>query len=202
MIRNSRLSIKTALIALFSVPALLAHTPASARSAQQQMAAGINDANIVAIVSVADGLDIDYGKIALAKSKNKAVREFAQRMITDHTAVQKGAGELAAKLGVTPEANDTSKGLADGGVKVKAQLNKLKGKEFDKYYIDNEVSYHALVVGATENTLIPGAQNKELKATLVSVLPLFKKHLEHAQQVQAAYGKKAMKGDHKMGMNH
>ncbi len=161
-------------------------------------AAGISDANIVAIVSVADGLDIDYGKIALSKSKNKQVREFAQRMVTDHTAVQKGAGDLAAKLGVTPEANETSKGLTDGGINVKAQLNKLKGKDFDKYYIDNEVAYHTLVVSATENTLIPGAQNEELKATLVSVLPLFKKHLEHAQQIQAAFGK----GNHKMGMSH
>ena len=161
-------------------------------------AAGISDANIVAIVSVADGLDIDYGKIALSKSKNKQVREFAQRMVTDHTAVQKGAGELAGKLGVTPEDNETSQGLAEGGVKVKAQLNKLKGKDFDKYYIDNEVSYHALVVNATENMLIPGAQNEELKAMLVSVLPLFKKYLEHAQQIQASFGKK----DHKMGMSH
>lgn len=174
-------------------------TPTTATATTTQ---GINDANIVAIVSVADGLDIDYGQIALSKSKNKQIREFAQRMVTDHTAVQKGAGELANKLGVTPEENTTSKGLAAGGVTVKAQLNKLKGKDFDKYYIDNEAAYHALVVKAVEETLIPGAQNAELKTTLISVLPLFKKHLEHAQLLQANFGKKTLKGEHKMGASH
>ncbi len=189
-----------ALSVLVTLIAVSAKTPTTV--AAQQMAEGVSDANIVAIVSVADGLDIDYGKIALSKSKNKQVREFAQRMVTDHTAVQKSAGELAGKLGVTPEDNATSKGLAAGGIKVKEQLNKLKGKDFDKYYIDNEVAYHALVVKATEATLIPNAQNAELKSTLVSVLPLFQKHLEHAQQIQASYGKKMPKGDHKMGMSH
>jgi putative membrane protein len=194
--------LKLTLAAFFAMLAITAGTLLTAATPTPLQAGGVNDANIVAIVSVADGLDIDYGKIALSKSKNKQVREFAQRMVTDHSAVQKSAGELAGKLGVKPEENPTSKGLAAGGVTVKAQLNKLKGKDFDKYYIDNEVAYHALVVKATEETLIPGAQNAELKATLVSVLPLFQKHLEHAQQVQAAFGKMPAKGDHKMGMNH
>ena len=144
----------------------------------------VSDANIAAIVTVADGLDIEYGKIALARSKNKMVREFAQRMITDHTAVQKAVADLAAKLNLTPEENDTSRGLATGGIDVKAKLNSLKGKAFDKYYIDNEVAYHALVVGATRDTLIPNAKNAELKAALVGTLPLFERHLEHCQTIQ------------------
>lgn len=204
MNRIARLKITfTTTLALLMMTAVLlqARTAATTNPVPQ-----VSDANIVAIVSVADGLDIDYGKIALAKSKNKAVREFAQRMVTDHTAVQNSALQLATKLGVAPQDNDTSKGLADGGVKVKAQLNKLKGAAFDKYYIDNEVSYHATVVNATEKVLIPSAQNAELKAALEGALPLFQKHLEHAQQVQANFNKKGDKmGDKmggKMGMKH
>ncbi len=58
----------------------------------------LTDANITAIVTVADNLDIDYGKIALSRTKNKMVREFAQLMIIDHTAVQKAVGDLAGNL--------------------------------------------------------------------------------------------------------
>jgi putative membrane protein len=149
----------------------------------------VSDANIAAIVTVADGLDIDYGKIALKKSKNKQVKEFAQRMVTDHTAVQAAVAALVAKLGLKPEENDTSKGLATGGIDVKTKLNSLKGKAFDKYYIDNEVAYHEVVVNATENILIANAQNAELKEALINTLPLFKRHLEHCQMIQASFNK-------------
>jgi putative membrane protein len=159
----------------------------------------VTDAHIGHIVTIADGLDIDYGKIALKRSKNKQVKEFAQRMVTDHEAVQKAVEALAAKLGLTPEDNDTSRSLVAGGIEVKAKLNSLKGKAFDKYYIDNEVKYHAFVVNATENVLIANAKNAELKEALVNTLPLFKRHLEHCQMIQASFNK-GKKTD--MNMSH
>lgn len=168
-------------------------------AAKPAAAQAVSDANIAAIVTVADGLDIDYGKIALRKSKNTKVKEFAQRMVTDHTAVQAAVGALAGKLGLKPEDNETSRGLATGGVDVKAKLNSLKGKAFDKYYIDNEVAYHTLVVGATETVLIANAQNAELKTALVNTLPLFKRHLEHCQMIQTAMASGKMGS---MKMNH
>ncbi len=202
MLCKSRMNVTVMAIGLLTAFGLFSQTRTFVTSASQQQSNSINDANIAAIVSVAGGLDIAYGKIAMSKAKDKQVKEFAKRMVTDHTAVQKAAGELLTKLSVTPEENETSKGLAANGVKVKERLNKLKGKEFDKYYIDNEVAYHELVVNATEKMLIPSAQNSELKSTLVSVLPLFQKHLEHARQVQSTYGQKGAMGDHKMEMKH
>src|SRR5436190_9352807 len=98
---------------------------------------GPSDPQIVGIVLAADQIDIDYGKIALAKSKNKAIREFAQRMVTDHSAVQESVIGLASKLGVTAEDSDVSGSLKKGAVDVTAKLNSLKGKEFDKFYVDN-----------------------------------------------------------------
>lgn len=159
----------------------------------------ISDANIGAIVTVADGLDIDYGKIAMEKSKNKTIREFAKRMVTDHTAVQKAVNELAGKLVLVPEEDETSRGLTANGVDVKAKLNSLKGKEFDKYYIDNEVTYHELVVNATVNILIPNAKNPELKQALVQALPLFERHLEHAKMVQLQFNKGKSTASHSRG---
>lgn len=150
-----------------------------------QPANGLSDPQIVGIVLAADQIDIDYGKIALAKSKNKGVREFAQRMVTDHSAVQQSVIDLAAKLGVTAEDSPTSTGLKAGAADVTAKLNSLKGKEFDKFYIDNEVNYHKSVTDAVDAMLIPSAQNAELKSALQGAQPLFLKHLEHARIVQS-----------------
>lgn len=149
---------------------------------------GPSDAQIVGIVLAADQIDIDYGKIALAKSKNKGTREFAQRMVTDHSAVQKSVIELAAKLGVTAEDSPTSLGLKQGAVDVISKLNALKGKEFDRYYIDNEVGYHKAVTDAVDGVLIPNAQNAGLKSALQGAQPLFLRHLEHARAIQAGGG--------------
>jgi len=149
---------------------------------------GPTDPQIVGIVLAADQIDIDYGKIALSKSKNKQVREFANRMVTDHSAVQKSVLGLAEKLGVKAEDSETSNSLKSGAAEIAAKLNKLKGKEFDKFYIDNEVNYHKSVTDAVDGVLIPSAQNSELKAALQGAQPLFLKHLEHARSVQSGRG--------------
>jgi hypothetical protein len=52
---------------------------------------------------------------------------------------------------------------------------------FDKAYVDNEVAYHKTVNAALKDTLIPDAQNPELKSLLQSGLTLFQAHLEHAE---------------------
>lgn len=150
---------------------------------------GPTDAQIVGIVLAADTIDVDYGKIALSRSKDKGVRDFAQRMITDHSAVQKSVVDLAAKLGVVGADSPTSEGLKKGAVGITAQLMALKGKAFDKFYIDNEVGYHKTVTDAVEAVLIPNAQNAELKAALQGAQPLFLKHLEHARMIQAGKSK-------------
>ncbi len=148
-------------------------------------AAGPTDPQIAAIVVTANTVDIDAGKAATAKTKNAEVKKFATQMITDHTAVNKSAVDLVTKLKVTPEENETSKALKSGGQDNLAKLKGLKGMEFDKAYVDHEVAYHQAVLDAIDKTLIPSAQNAELKALLVKVRPAFMAHLEHAKHLQS-----------------
>jgi putative membrane protein len=110
-------------------------------------------------------------------------------MVTDHTGVNKSATELVNKLKVTPKENATSESLKSGGEKNVASLKTLKGAAFDKAYIDHEVAYHQQVLDALDKTLIPNAQNAELKALLVKVRPAFVAHLDHAKQLQSSLGK-------------
>jgi putative membrane protein len=147
---------------------------------------GPTDAQIVGIVLAANQIDIDYGKLALAKSQNKQVREFAQRMITDHSAVQQSVRELAAKLGVRAADSPTSESLKKSASEITARLKALDDQEFDQLYVDNEVSYHEVVTGAVDTVLIPSARNPELKSALQGAQPLFLKHLEHVRQIQAS----------------
>jgi putative membrane protein len=149
-------------------------------------AQGVNDAQIASIVVTANQVDIDAGKLAQSRSRNDAVKTFAQLMVTDHTAVNKSAVELVTKLKVTPQDNATSQSLKAGGEKHRAQLQTLEGAAFDKAYVEHEVLYHQQVLDAIDKTLIPGATNAELKALLVKVRPAFVAHLEHAKHLQTS----------------
>jgi len=150
---------------------------------------GPSDPQIAAIVVTANQVDIDAGKLAKSRSKNKEVDQFAQQMITDHTGVNKQATALVKKLKVKPEPSDTSKSLKKGGDENIAKLKKLKGAAFDKAYVEHEVDYHQAVLDAIDKTLIPSAKNAELKGLIEKVRPAIAAHLDHAKHLQASLGK-------------
>lgn len=162
---------------------------ALALAATAAQAAGPTDPQIAAIVVTANQVDIDAGNLATTKAKSPDVKSFAQLMITDHTGVNKAATELVTKLHVTPESNPTSQSLQKGGDDNLAALKKLRGSAFDRAYVDHEVAYHQAVLDAVDTTLIPNAQNAELKALLVKVRPAFVAHLEHAKHLQSQLAK-------------
>jgi len=151
-------------------------------------AAKLNDAQIAHVAYTAGTIDIAQAKQALAKSKNKQVLDFANEMVRDHTAVNNQALALVKKLNVTPQDNPTSTSLQASAKAKGAELAKLSGPAFDKAYVANEVAYHHTVNGALQSTLIPGAQNPQLKSLLQSGLKLFTEHQNHAEMLQKSLG--------------
>jgi putative membrane protein len=163
--------------ALFCAAALLlGSVPAIA-------AGGPTDPQIAHIAYTAGNIDVAAAKQALAKSRTRSVRSFAQEMIRDHQAVNAKALALVKKLHVTPEDNATSQGLTKAAAVERAKLSKLRGAAFDREYANNEVAYHKTVNGALESTLIPSAKNGELKSLLETGLTLFREHQAHAEAV-------------------
>ncbi|MEO6909791.1 MAG: DUF4142 domain-containing protein [Edaphobacter sp.] len=172
-----------------SVAAAVMCAVAFSPMAQAQGSAAPTDPQIAEIVVVANQIDIDYGKLALSKTKNKEVRSFAQQMVRDHSALNKSVEGLATKLHVTPATSDTSKSLEAQSKETTAKLKALRGRAFDKAYVDNEVAYHTAVIHEVATVLIPDAKNAELKSALEGAAPLFEGHLAHAKNIQASLNK-------------
>jgi putative membrane protein len=159
-------------------------------TASAQDKGGPSDPQIAGIVVAADEIDIDAGKLAKSRTTNKQVSEFAQLMITDHTAVNKQASALVKKLGVKPEDSPTSQSLKTGAAENTKNLKGLKGAAFDKAYVDHEVAYHQQVLDAIDKVLIPSARNAELKDLITKVRPAIAAHLDHAKMIQSSLAKK------------
>lgn len=186
-IEQLRFSTTRSIALVLAAVGLIAFTTVGA--AETASTTNPSDEEIAMIVVVTDTVDVNCGKLAVEKTKNQAVKEFAETMVRDHTAVNEKAVFLAKKLGVTPAASETSKSLESNG---KAELKKLKaltGSDFDKAYVANEVAYHEAVIGLLDKTLIPSAKNAELKALLKSGRPIFAAHLEHAKMLQSSLSK-------------
>jgi putative membrane protein len=147
--------------------------------------AKLTDPQIAHIAYTAGEIDIKAAQLALEKSQNKDVRDFAQDMERDHQAVNEKALALVKKLHVTPQDNDTSKALLKDAASKRAELSKLSGAAFNKAYAENEVAYHKTVNAALQNTLIPSASNAELKDLLSTGLKIFQGHEEHAEHLVA-----------------
>jgi putative membrane protein len=143
------------------------------------------DPQIAHIAYTAGVIDIAAAKQAISKAGNKNVKAFAEDMVRDHEAVNKQALDLVKKLKVTPEDNDTSKALSKQAADKLAELGKLKGADYDKAYVANEVAYHKAVNTALETQLIPSASNPELKSLLRTGLKIFQGHEQHAEHVAA-----------------
>lgn len=144
---------------------------------------GLNDLEMAHVAVTANNSDIAYAHLALALSQNPAVREFAETMIRDHTAVNGAVVALAAKLKVSAKDNAFSRQLAENAERVKHELSRLRGAEFDRAYAENELKYHQTVNGIVADTFIPNIANAEVKAAFQSALTIFRGHERHAEQM-------------------
>lgn len=145
----------------------------------------MNDLEIAHTAYTAGGIDIRYAHLALALSENDAVRDFAQTMIRDHTAVNEAAGALIAELNVTPQDNALSQALIEGAAAKRAELMALSGKAFDCAYAKNELGYHQLVNKTVAESFIPAVTVAPLKALLEEALVTFRAHEQHAEHMVA-----------------
>lgn len=162
-------------LTLLAAASLFAFAPAAAQDAE------ISDAQIAHIAYTAGQLDVEAARQALERSRDAEVRAFAETMVRDHQAVNEQALALLQRLGVTPEAHPTSAALSSDAAAVRERLAALDGAAFDRAYAEREAAYHATVNGALTETLIPSADNAELKALLEQGLALFRAHQQHAE---------------------
>lgn len=158
--------------------------PPKARSAKEQRV-GLTDPRIAAMVLAANNTDISYARLVSSRAERADVKEFGQRMLTDHTGVNGLVNDLLNKLSVTPEENTASLDFRDESANRRDAMRDLSGYPFDSTYIENEVSYHIKFLASIDSVLIPAAKNAELKGLLTAVRPAVAAHLAHAEQVRA-----------------
>lgn len=187
--KANKLSVQRRIIGLFSWGALLSIALVMNSFAP---ATKLTDAEIASVAVAANKIDVDLGKIAKEKSKKQDVINFANLMVKDHQGVIDESNALVKRLKVVPKENDLTRKLNSDADVAKRLLSTKTSADFDKAYIDREVTFHKDVIKTMQEVLIPQAQNAELKAFLQKIMPTLKSHLAHAEMIQKNLGGKKM----------
>ena len=155
----------------------------SADTAAADAGATLSDPNIVALLDEANMADSSAGALASTKATNKAVKDFARLMMSEHHALRKQGQQLAKQLNVTPvpPANNPLKPLVES--EMTALKSTPKGAEFDRVYIEQEIAAHKAVLDLAEDAH-GQAQNEQLKALIEQARPVIQKHLDQAEEIQ------------------
>ena len=144
---------------------------------------GLTDANIVALLDGANKADSAGGAVAAKKATNAEVKAFAQLMMSEHHALRMAGQDLAKKLGVEPKPPEKDPLAPYVASEMKALQSTPKGAEFDRTYIDNEVTIHQAVLDLANQARVT-TQNAELRGLIEKATPVIRKHLDQATALQ------------------
>ena len=146
----------------------------------------LTDDQIAGVTDSANSAEIEQGKLARLKSKDKDVQKFAAQMIAAHEDAKKTQDKL--KLPTAESALGNT--IGTGNASALASLKTSEGAAFDKTYIDAQVSAHRQLLDALNDKLLPNVKNPDLKAYLNQIAPHVAHHLKQAQELQSALASK------------
>lgn len=185
----SKSNIVRSVLAVFAVAMFITVLSSPVRADKDPSPADLNDLEIAHVAYIADNIDIRYAHLALAKSKNPVVIEFAETMVRDHTGVNAQALAVLKRLNAQPQDNFLSQQLNKQADQKIEEMSALNGAAFDKAYAENELAYHQAVNGLVEGVFIPNIENPQVKELFVQALVIFKSHEQHAQKMVDAVNK-------------
>lgn len=129
-------------------------------------------------------LEIAGSKMALEKSQNAEVKQFAQKMIDDHTKVGQQLDALAKSKGFEPPKEPSLMQSA----KLKAMS--LRDEGFDKAYADEiGVDAHEAAVKRFEKAS-KEVKDPDVKQFATETLPALQQHLQAAKALQQSVAAK------------
>jgi putative membrane protein len=127
--------------------------------------------------------EVEHGKLAQKNGSSAAVKDFGQRMVTDHSKANTELAAIAKKLGITPPADMDDKHAAEH-----KKLAALKGDKFDSEYARHMVQAHETAVTLFQKQAKQG-EAKELRDFAAKTLPTLEEHLKAARALKDGKGK-------------
>ncbi len=121
--------------------------------------------------------EVELGQMVAQKAQSQDVKDFAQKMVDDHSKANDELKSLAQQKGMTLPTDLDAQSKA-----AKARLEKLSGEQLDRAYMQHMVKDHTKDVSEfkQESTM---AKDSDVKSFAGKTLPTLQEHLKMAKQV-------------------
>jgi len=126
--------------------------------------------------------EVTLGQLAAKNASNQKVKDFGQRMASDHSKAGQQLTSIAQTKKITPPSTMTSEDQA-----LYRKLQAMSGSEFDKTYMEAMVKDHQKDIDEFQREADTG-KDPEVKAFAAQTLPTLREHLKMAQDAAAAVG--------------
>lgn len=142
----------------------------------------MTDADILKVFMTSNDGEIVTSQAVVGDAQSAEVRQFAQMMITDHTALN----DRARALGIEPRDNQVAASMRQNATAKAAQIDAMSGAMKDRTYMETQVVLHGNTLDMLTNVLIPNARDARLRALLTEARPSVEQHFRRAQQIHHA----------------
>jgi putative membrane protein len=163
-----------------------ATSPIGQAGSEMPMAPKWDDKKFTKEAAIGGLTEVELGKLAQQKASSDAVKQFAQKMVDDHTKANEELKQVATKEGLeVPDAPDKkNQSRID-------KLAKLSGPDFDKAYIKDQLKDHKQDIkkfeGESKNGTVPGVKDFATKT-----LPTLEQHLQMVKGLEKSGGTAAV----------
>jgi len=174
--------------------AAIAETASGANKGSNTQASGegcpLNDAAKLNVVltqlHAANQTEVETGKIAADKAQNQAVKDFANRMVREHTTADQNLSDLVQKqniqLGKVKATDPVSLSLARAMSEEPKELKDISGAAFDSLYMGGEPMEHEIVLNLVEQGQ-KSTSNADVKKLLDDAHKMISEHKEEATRI-------------------
>jgi len=128
--------------------------------------------------------EVEHGTTAMAKASDPKVKAFAAKVVNDHKARMKKDDRLMSGLGISPRQSAISDQIKSVSDAQSSKLDALSGAEFDRAYLDDQISYYRTALDTFDKNLLPAAKEPKVKAEIMDARTKAKDHLNEAQELR------------------
>jgi putative membrane protein len=124
--------------------------------------------------------EVQLAQLAQQKSQSDQVKQFAQKMIDDHTENNQQLVKLADSKNVTPP-------MEPDAVQQKMErgLEAVSGQTFDRTYITGQIRAHEAMLKLFRGEAAHG-RDPDLRAFAAQTVPVIREHLSLAEELRKA----------------
>jgi putative membrane protein len=144
----------------------------------------LSDGQIGMASDVAHTAAIDQSRLAFAKAKDPRVKEFARKMLAEHSKAKQEEMAIVVDRKLSPEESPLSTELGVEAGRVLFSLREAGEGPIDRTYIAGQLALHERYLAALDEQLIPNARDSELEQALRNTRQRVKAHLDEVRELE------------------